>query len=129
MLLKIIIVTMMSLVSLPSFSAFDGISHHSRANCAGFNETTTWWLGHIFEARVKSFHYPYGKRGSTESMHVLSTKRANTWRHIAYHATESYGGDYSVIGNHYMYSVGREKLVQSELVYDCDIYDGWWDRG
>lgn len=114
-------------VSHPSFSAIDALSHHSRANCAGFNETTTWWLGHAVEARVVGRHYPECKRGSLRNMHEMRSPRAISWRHIVYHPTESYGGDYCVVGNHFMYYRGVEHFVQSETEYNCAIYDGWWD--
>ena len=60
-------------------------------------------------------------------MHVVKTEKRNGWRHAAYHATESYGGTYCVVGNHYMYKKGVEHLVQSDSVIDCNIYNGWWD--
>jgi len=115
------------LISIPSFTAIDALSHHSRANCVGFNETVTWWLGHSVISRVESMHYPECLRGSKKYMHVLKTEKTRSWRHAAYHATESYGGSYCVVGNHYMYVRGVEHLVQSESVTDCSIYNGWWD--
>jgi hypothetical protein len=60
-------------------------------------------------------------------MHMLQTAKTSSYRHAAFHATESYGGTYCVVGNHYMYIRGVEHFVQSESVTDCNIYDGWWD--
>ena len=79
-------------------------------------------------ARVESYHYPYGAIGKVADMHLLKTNKIDAWRHAAYHATESYGGTYSVVGNHFMYIRGVEHFVQSESVTTCDIYDGWWDQ-
>lgn len=112
----------------PSFSAFDGLTHHSRANCVGFNESVTWWFNHPIVARVVSKHYPECLLGKDRNMHEINTGKSDSWRHAAYHPTESYGGTYCVVGNHYMYKKGVEHLIQSESVNDCAIYDGWWDR-
>ncbi len=117
----------MNAVSTASFSAFDGLTHHSRANCAGFNETVTWWFNHPVVARVEGRHYPECLLGRDTHMHTLKTEKSNSWRHAALHATESYGGTYCVVGSHFMYMKGVEHLIQSESVQDCSIYDGWWD--
>lgn len=115
------------LISAISFSAIDALSHHSRANCAGFNESVTWWLGHPIISRVVSHHYPECLLGKDRNKHIVETPKNSSWRHAAYHATESYNGTYCVVGNHYMYIRGIEHLIQSESVIDCNIYDGWWD--
>lgn len=114
-------------ISLSSFSGIDGLTHHSRANCAGFNETVTWWLGHSVSARVESHHYPECLLGRDRNKHIVQTVKSSSWRHAAYHPTESYSGTYCVVGNHFMYIKGVEHLIQSESVTDCNIYDGWWD--
>ena len=115
-------------MSTTSNAAFDGLSHHSRANCGGFNETVTWWFGHPIASRVQGYHYPHGKFGKTDGMHLVETPKTMSWRHAALHATESYDGTYCVVGNHYMYIRDKEYFVQSESVIDCAIYDGWWDK-
>lgn len=107
-------------------AGFDGLTHHSRANCAGFNESISWWAGHSFKGRVVSDHYPHGRSGKND-YHRLEASKAVTWRHAALHSTESYEGDYVVIGYHYLYKNDKEILVQWESVSDCAIYDGWWD--
>lgn len=33
---------MLTLLSINANAAFNGLSYHSRANCAGFNESITW---------------------------------------------------------------------------------------
>lgn len=117
----------LAIISCQSYAAFNALSHHSRANCAGFNETVSWYFNHPFHGRVISRHYPYGMNGSEKDMHFIDTDKNYGMRHAAYHSAESYGGTYCVVGNHYMYVKGSERLVQSESVLDCDIYDGWWD--
>ena len=115
------------IISINSYSAINALSHHSRANCVGFNETITWWLGHPIYSRVISTHYPDCLRGSKRNKHTLKSNKVKSYRHAALHAKESYGGSYCVVGDHFMYIRGVEHLVQSESVNDCAIYDGWWD--
>ena len=124
---KIFLVMLIFFGITNSYSAIDALSHHSRANCGGFNETVTWWLGHSVLSRVESRHYPECLVGKDRNMHLVQTQKASSWRHAAYHPTESYGGTYCVVGTHFMYINGVEHLVQSESVTDCNIYDGWWD--
>jgi len=111
-----------------SHAGFKGLTHHSRANCAGFNETVTWWAGHSFLGRVESLHYDYGlSHPDNTTHHTLKTGKANTWRHAAYHGTESWFGDFYVQGFHYMYVNGREVCALISSSTDCSQYDGWWD--
>ncbi len=125
----ILTIALFYLYSTISFAGYRALTHHSRANCAGFNESVTWWYGNNFYARVESHHYPHGAdpNSNDPTHHDLNTGKEFSWRHAAYHATESYGGSYSSVGLHYMYVNGKETLVTYTKAYDCAIYDGWWD--
>jgi hypothetical protein len=99
---------------------------HSRANCAGFNESVSWWLGHPDYRQVHSFHYVTTQGPMA---HVLDTGMSHTFRAAAYHAAEAYssrGDKWYVRGVHY-YKQGNQAVVgaMTEAV-DCAIYDGWW---
>lgn len=102
---------------------------HSRANCAGFNESITWHLGHSYWWRVESHHYM--SMADARPHHVLNTGQDLTWRAAAYHATEAYssrGDHWYVAGYHFYYPNGREVLDATTMATDCSIYDGWWDH-
>jgi len=99
---------------------------HSRANCVGFNESITWYLGHSFWWRVESHHFLTVNSARPE--HVLNTGKSYTWRAAAYHPTESYTGHWYVRGYHYYYPYGNEVLDVTTGATDCNIYDGWWDH-
>jgi len=102
------------------------ITYHSRANCAGFNESISWRLGYSYWFQTLSQHI-HNVNGVPMG-HLLDTGMAQTWRSAAYHATEGYGG-WSVIGTHYFFN---DSLKQWTSVVtratDCSIYDGWWDH-
>ncbi len=111
-----------------SYAGVAGVTAHSRANCAGFNESVTWHLGHTYWWRVIGDHYPNNK--ATKPKHTLDTKKQWGYRAIAYHATEAYssrGDTWWVNGYHYYYPFGEETLDVMTSVGDCSIYDGWWD--
>lgn len=112
-----------------SHAGLKSLTHHSRANCVGFNETISWWAGHAFVGRVISKHYPLGKPfPDSKEHHTIDTGTSRTWRHAAYHAKEARSGDaWRVRGIHYLYQYGDEIVVQVDNVADCSIYDGWWD--
>lgn len=102
---------------------------HSRANCAGFNESITWHLNNAYWWRVESHHFP---PGWSRPLHILNTGTNHTWRAAAYHATEAYssrGDKWWVNGFHFYYPDGtHERLDTMTSVGDCSIYDGWWDQ-
>ena len=101
---------------------------HSRANCAGFNESITWQLGHSYWWRVESHHY--AKKGDTVPRHIINTGKNFTWRAAAYHTNEGYstrGDQWYVLGYHFYYPNGSEVLDAITQASDCNIYDGWWD--
>jgi len=104
-------------------AGFNGLTHHSRANCAN-NETISWdWIAdHLL--MTASVHT---RINGTEE-HVISDGWRNTWRSAAVHWGEGRGG-WSVYGQHWMRDKkGKEYLTQQETVIDCSIYDGWWDK-
>lgn len=117
-------------ILLASFNVNAGIAAptaHSRANCFGFNESITWHLGHSYQWRVESHHYP---KGWTRPVHILNTGTQYTWRAAAYHATEAYssrGDEWFVQGYHFYYPRDKERLDVMTSASDCNIYDGWWD--
>lgn len=101
---------------------------HSRANCAGFNESVTWQYNHSFWWRVESHHFL--SLGDIRPHHILNTGTNLTWRAAAYHATEAYssrGDHWYVSGYHFFYPSGREMLDVITMATDCNIYDGWWE--
>lgn len=119
-------ITLLSISSL-SYAGFFGPTAHSRANCAGFNESVTWHAGHSYDWRVESHHYP---EGWPNPHHIINTGKQHTWRAAAYHPTEAYssrGDKWWVNGYHFYYSNGKERLDVMTSVGDCSIYDGWWD--
>lgn len=103
---------------------------HSRANCAGFNESITWHAGHSYWWRVESHHYRTPMALYPD--HVINTGKQFTWRAAAYHATEAYasrGDEWRVVGYHFYYPKGpqyREQLDVITTAEDCGLESGWW---
>jgi hypothetical protein len=122
---------MLALLAASSLShaGFYEPTAHSRANCAGFNESVTWDGIQSFNWRVESHHFrDISWPGPT---HILNTGTVYTWRAAAYHATEAYssrGDKWYVRGFHFYYPDGKERLDVITTAVDCSIYDGWWDR-
>ena len=105
-----------------------GPTAHSRANCAGFNESITWYLWNSYWWRVESHHFPNNQ--ATRPAHMLDTGTQFTWRAAAFHATEAYssrGDTWFVNGFHFYYPNGKERFDALTSASDCNIYDGWWD--
>lgn len=105
---------------------------HSRANCAGFNESITWHAGHSYWWRVESHHFL--NITDRAPHHIINTGKAYTWRAAAYHATEGYssrGDHWYVVGYHFNYPNGpngRERLDAITMATDCGLESGWWDH-
>ena len=107
-----------------SSAAINKLSHHSRANCGGFNESVSWELGVMHITWVLSEHTDI--RGSTYS-HAMASGWQDTWRNAEYHATEGYGG-WITHGTHWMMDRdGRAYIVWNEYTDNCKLYDGWWN--
>jgi hypothetical protein len=102
---------------------------HSRANCAGFNESITWHLGHSYWWRVESHHFL--SLGDKRPHHILNTGKVFTWRAAAYHGKEGWqsrGDHWYVAGYHFFYPHGREVLDATTMAVDCGLNGGWWDH-
>lgn len=115
------------LVSGVAQAGLAGVTAHSRANCAGFNESVTWQAGSSYTWRVESHHIP---EGWTRPLHILNTGTVTTWRAWVGHITEAYstrGDKWWVNGFHFFYPNGRERMDVMTSVGDCSIYDGWWN--
>lgn len=120
--------TLLAFCSITVYAGIIAPTAHSRANCAGFNESITWQLGHSYWWRVESHHY--FSIGDSRPHHILNTGTNLTWRAAAYHPTEAYssrGDHWYVAGYHFYYPNGREVLDVTTMAVDCSIYDGWWD--
>lgn len=98
------------------------LTFHSRANC-GNNETISWHLGHSYLLRTISRHFYKGIY-----QHTIDTGREVTWRSAAVHWGEGTGG-WRVEGEHWgVNQLNHDFLLRVETVYDCSIYDGWWNH-
>jgi len=103
------------------------LTHHSRANCAGFNESVSWEFNNSWWLWVNSEHIN-SMTGAV--IHTLSSGWQLTWRNAMYHYPEPpWGWSWRVHGTHYMLmSNGQPFVAAEEDVSDCSIYDGWWDH-
>ncbi len=100
---------------------------HSRANCGGFNESVTWHAGHSYWWRVESHHFL--NKTDSRPNHIINTGKQFTWRAAAYHGQEGYstrGDHWFVIGYHFHYPNGRERLDAVTTAEDCGLESGWW---
>ena len=112
------------LLSNSIFAGFNGVTHHSRANCAN-NESISWDWTKDWWFWVNSEHI---NANTGAIVHAISSRWILTWRNAAVHWGEGRGG-WLVHGAHYMLqSNGQPILVSDETVNDCSIYDGWWDK-
>lgn len=128
--MKKVLILISILISL-SPSIYPGVKRvtvHSRANCAGNNESITWWLGHTRIWRAVSEHLRGG-----HYIHLVDTGYNDTWRAAAVHWNESWTSYlYVVNGLHYIQMrdgphAGQRFLTSKTFADDCNIYDGWWD--
>lgn len=107
-----------------SYAGFNGVTHHSRANC-GNNESISWDWQNDWYFWVNSEHIDT-RTGTI--VHAIVEKWQKTWRRAAVHWGEGTHG-WTVHGSHYMLaSNGKPLLMADEYVEDCSIYDGWWDK-
>jgi hypothetical protein len=114
-----------SVISEGSFAGAWNLSHHSRANCAGFNETVSWQAGHSYWFWINSRHR--FNNGKIDHQAILDW--VYTWRAANYHWPEGSSGGWTVEGHHWMKPSenGSPREIANEFVSDCSIYDGWWD--
>ena len=121
---KLCSILLISALASPSFAGVYELTHHSRANCVGFNETVSWYAGHHYWFWVVSRH----RNAEKKADHQVIADWAWTWRAAAYHTNEGWGG-WTVEGHHW----GRSDMsslpfeVTSEFIVDCSSYDGWWN--
>lgn len=107
-----------------SYAGFNGVTHHSRANCAN-NESISWDWTQNWWFWVNSQHID-ARTGAI--LHTLVSDWQLTWRNAMVHWGEGRGG-WGVRGLHWMRDGrGNPVLMKDEYVTDCSIYDGWWDR-
>ena len=121
---KLIILALLILFSGAANAGFNGLTHHSRANCVN-NESISWDWTKNWYFWVVSQHID-ARTG--DMIHELGTGWQLTWRSAAVHWGEGRGG-WWVHGYHYMrLANGQLVLMAEETVADCSIYDGWWDK-
>lgn len=116
-------------LSQSSYSAFNGLTIHSRANCLGINESISWdWTrNHILRVESEHWFCP----NVCHMVHVNDTGFEDTWRNAIVHWTEAgkvEGGRWGVHAKHWIREGKRERELGGTHVYDCSIYNGWWDR-
>lgn len=122
--MKRIIIFLLLAFSGFTYAGFNGVTHHSRANCAN-NESISWdWTANWY-FWVNSQHI---NARTGEIVHTLVSYWQLTWRNAQVHWGEGKGG-WRVHGTHYMMDARHNPiLMNDEEVSDCSIYDGWWDR-
>lgn len=97
---------------------------HSRANCFGFNESITWWLGNAYNWKVVSIHDSHDSR---LGYHVIDTGYQVTWRQAAYHPHEAWAKwGYTVSGFHFLAGWGGGRYFADTFADDCGLENGWW---
>lgn len=112
----------MLIYSNAALAGFNGVTHHSRANCAN-NESISWDWNKNWYFWVKSEH-----THQNGTFHRQATGWVNTWRAAVVDWGEGRGG-WKVEGWHWMLDQkGYAILKAHEIVYNCSIYDGWWDK-
>jgi hypothetical protein len=103
-------------------TGFNGMTVHSRANCAN-NESISWDFTRNWLLFTRSSHYKDNK-----FIHKVETGWQNTWRSAAVHWGEGTGG-WKVFGEHWTnYGDGYVFRIGQEWIKDCSIYNGWWDK-
>ncbi len=120
---KLVLALIASGICSISMAGINGLTSHSRANC-GNNESIDWdATGNHFLCTI-SDHFQGGRLA-----HEINTGWASTWRSAAVHWGESSpGGNWYVIGTHWEIVNRVPQNIAYETVYDCAIYDGWWDN-
>ncbi|CAM4422254.1 MAG: hypothetical protein LEGION0403_FIIPPAGN_02722 [Legionella sp.] len=124
-----IVVCVLMAIAINANSAWNGISDHSRANCAN-NESITWDHSEFHRLAVVSFHTAdYMNRMGQYEQHRTEDFWATTRRSAAVHWGEGTtpAGYYLVQGWHWEYIGGNEILRATTGVDNCSIYDGWWN--
>ena len=118
---KIALSVALFLFSNYSVAAFNGLSHHSRANCIN-NETISWDFTRKWNMGTAAEHFH-----NNDLICVLTQNYEDTRRAAVVHWGEGRGG-WRVKGYHWLKDGrGQNHLVLTTEVTDCSIYNGWWD--
>lgn len=111
-----------------AFAGFAEFTMHSRANCAGFNESISWHFKHSYWLLTHTRHT------NPDAPWICDFWSADdweiTWRSAALHFAEGWNGQrWYVVGNHWTTpDAGMTSILMSTTdAVDCNIYDGWWD--
>lgn len=124
---KISVFVLLIIFSESISAGFNGLTHHSRANCAN-NESISWDATRNHMLEVISMHNP--QSGFDKDIHKVENKMHSTWRSGAVHWGEGVNTkNWIVHGYHYMQDgQGKLFIADNTTAVDCSIYDGWWDR-
>ena len=114
--------------AMNTHASLNGISDHSRANCAN-NESITWDGTDFHTLAVVSFHTrDYLKIMGQYSVHRVEAPWQPTWRSAAVHWGEGATvGLYLVQGWHWEVIADQIVLRATTSTDNCSIYDGWWN--
>lgn len=110
------------LITTSSHAGMNGLTHHSRANCAGFNESVSWDYTHGWTTWVRSEHI-LARSGIVD--HMIFSGWVTHWRNAQYHWPEG-GAGWIVHGTHWMPWNGQAYVAAEEYTDNCSQYDGWW---
>lgn len=118
-----IVILILLILAQNSYAGFNGLTSHSRANCAN-NESITWDWTTYRDTGTVSQHYQNGAW-----IHGITTGWEYTWRSAAVHWGEAKpGSGWMVIGYHWLRENYKERMINQTQVTDCSSYDGWWDK-
>lgn len=114
---------MLLFFSLNVHAGFNGLTSHSRANCAN-NESISWdWQTNHMLGTISQHN-----RGG-QYIHRVISDWQNTWRSAAVHWGEAVpGSGWNVVGYHWIMIGGQQMHFDMTNVNDCSIYDGWWEK-
>jgi hypothetical protein len=113
-------------------------THCSRANIpGGYNDSATWFYGHVFTSRIDAWHVPNGLYRSTNAMkeakhlpkvHYVEAQMLTYWRNIAWDAAETISPNtYGILSHHFTYYKHKETFEIERIDKDTTCYDGWLD--
>jgi hypothetical protein len=113
--------------STASNAAFNMLTCHARANCAGVNESICWDMTGNWMLKTRSVHQPLDRRIARCD---ITTGWEYTRRNAVVHWVESQRIRYQFVeGSHWLMNQNKRViLIGYELVSDCSIYNGWWDH-
>lgn len=126
---KIITILLILSPNTLSYAGFNGLTHHSRANCLTLNESVSWDARGRYRLQVNSIHTDKNKKWHEVHDPVKRPNYDLKWRFAAYHIGEAFSG-WTVEGYHYSFNPRNNawNLDAKETVTDCSIYNGWWKK-